>query len=122
MFLPSSVVELYITSFLFVNCPYTQEVWLNLEAFSGIYSLIQKFRGVDNCWSVLINDLSAMHHGKYIWSTTHRILLAAIVYFIWQERNLRIHLSKSSTATSLSVQIVDLVKMKLLGMKVKNSA
>lgn len=51
----------------------------------------------------------------------HKLLLAVVVYFVWQERNKRLHLEKSRTAVSLARQIIELTRMKLLGLRIKNS-
>ncbi|KAJ9561158.1 hypothetical protein OSB04_006318 [Centaurea solstitialis] len=109
-------------SHLFVDCPYSKEVWIHLEGFYGVYTLIQRMEGRVNGWSDLIRELSNVKAGNSIWSVIHRLIFAAVVYFIWQERNVRMHGGNDRSVVCLAKQIIDLVKMKLLGLRVKNNS
>lgn len=106
---------------LFVECKYIQEVWRCLEGLSGVSELIQRLNGAVNPWNELILELSKVPVSNSIWSIIHRMILAAVVYFIWQERNKRVHLEEHRTAVGLARQIIELIRMKLLGLKVKSS-
>ncbi|KAJ9535397.1 hypothetical protein OSB04_un001487 [Centaurea solstitialis] len=107
-------------SHIFVECAYAREVWNCLEGVSGIYFLISSMEGDGNSWSTLIEKLSGVKVGNSIWSIIHRLVLAAGVYFIWQERNKRLHGEASRSAVVLARQIFQLIQMKLMGLKVKD--
>ncbi|KAJ9535832.1 hypothetical protein OSB04_un001013 [Centaurea solstitialis] len=109
-------------SHIFVECVYSLEVWNCLEGVSGIYNLISSMEGGGNSWSTLIEKLSEVKVGNSIWSIIHRLVLAAGVYFIWQERNKRLHGDSSRSAVILARQIFQLLQMKLMGLKVKDSS
>ncbi|KAJ9535294.1 hypothetical protein OSB04_un001606 [Centaurea solstitialis] len=109
-------------SHLFVDCVYSKEVWNCLEGVSGVYNLIQRMEGVPNKWHELIVELSRVKAGNSIWSVIHRLVFAAVVYFIWQERNNRLHSDACRPAVKLARQIFELIQMKLVGLKVKNGA
>ncbi|KAJ9560832.1 hypothetical protein OSB04_005992 [Centaurea solstitialis] len=106
---------------LFVDCCYVQEVWRCCEGLSGIEGLIFSCSGSHNSWMNVIGCLCNRPINKSIWSVVQRLLLAAVVYFVWQERNYRLHQAKCRSAVLLARQIIELIKLKLLGLRVKNS-
>ncbi|XP_024964019.1 uncharacterized protein LOC112504316 [Cynara cardunculus var. scolymus] len=106
---------------LFVDCMYTMEVWRCLEGFSGVYGKIQVLKGTPNSWSELVLWLSSSPINNSIWSIIHRLLLAIVIYFIWQERNNRLHSDNCRSVEQLSKQICELIKMKLMGLNVKSN-
>ncbi|KAJ9535280.1 hypothetical protein OSB04_un001622 [Centaurea solstitialis] len=107
---------------LFVDCGYVQEVWRCCEGLSGIEGVIFSFSGSHNSWANVIACLCNRPINKSIWSVVQRLLLAAVVYFVWQEKNHRFHQAKCRSAVLLARQIIELIKLKLLGLKVKKSA
>jgi hypothetical protein len=58
---------------------------------------------------------------KSIGVIIQKLMLGAIVYFIWQERNLRLFQNKNRNVEDLCNQIIEIVRLKLLGLKIKNS-
>ncbi|KAJ9535362.1 hypothetical protein OSB04_un001524 [Centaurea solstitialis] len=104
------------------ECEYSVEVWNCLEGVSGIYNLIKRMDAGGNCWQNLIEVISGVKVGNSIWSIIHRLLLAAGVYFLWQERNKRIHGEANRSAVVLAKQIYQLIQMKLMGLKVKDGS
>ncbi|KAJ9535522.1 hypothetical protein OSB04_un001343 [Centaurea solstitialis] len=109
-------------SHLFVECSYSKEVWRCLEGMSGVYNLILNLNGADNSWADLVSELIKVNYGKSIWSVVHRLLFAAGVYFLWQERNKRRHGEAHRSCVVLARQILDLIRMKLMGLRVKNNS
>lgn len=59
-----------------------------------------------------------------VYNTTknHSEVLLGVVYFIWQESNGGIHNGKERNVYVLTNPIIDMVPLKLLGIKVRNSA
>ncbi|KAJ9546283.1 hypothetical protein OSB04_018826 [Centaurea solstitialis] len=90
------------------------------EGVSGVYNLIRRMDGGANCWYALIEELSGVKPGNSIWSIIHMLLLAAGVYFLWQERNKRLHGEASRSAVVLVEQVYQLIQMELMGLKVKD--
>ncbi|GJX75707.1 RNA-directed DNA polymerase, eukaryota, reverse transcriptase zinc-binding domain protein [Tanacetum coccineum] len=68
-----------------------------------------------------IDYIIARPMGNSIWSIIQRLVIGAAVYFIWQERNLRIFQSKVRSVESLCCVIKDHVRFRLLSLKVKRS-
>lgn len=52
---------------------------------------------------------------KDIWSILTRIMLGALVYMIWQERNNRIHLKKATSSSKLQDEILKVVRLRYSG-------
>ncbi|KAJ9535293.1 hypothetical protein OSB04_un001605 [Centaurea solstitialis] len=108
-------------SHLFVECCYSRELWRCLEGVSGIYNLILGSFGDIRSWAELVEELSKYNYGRSIWSVVHRLVFAAGVYFLWQERNNRRYGENHRSVVVLARQVLELIKLKLMGLKVKNN-
>ncbi|KAJ9546758.1 hypothetical protein OSB04_019301 [Centaurea solstitialis] len=108
-------------SHLFVECCYSREFWRCLEGVSGIYNLIMGLFGAINSWADLVVELSKYNYGRSIWSVVHRLVFAAGVYFLWQERNNRRYGDNHRSVVVLARQVLELIKLKLMGLKVNNN-
>ena len=53
-----------------------------------------------------------------IWSVIQRLVWGASVYFIWQERNIRLFGSNSRTEDELFKIITDSVRFRIMGLKI----
>ncbi|PWA42720.1 Phytosulfokine [Artemisia annua] len=69
----------------------------------------------------VLDVISASHINKSIWSVIQRLVLGAVVYVIWQERNLRIFQGKSRNEDVTCGIIKELVRFKLMSLKLKGS-
>ncbi|GKD46818.1 hypothetical protein Tco_1271463, partial [Tanacetum coccineum] len=56
-----------------------------------------------------------------IWSIIRRLVCAAAVYFVWQERNKRMFGEEKRDSEELIKIVTESVTMKLMGLKVKDS-
>ncbi|XP_071738976.1 uncharacterized protein [Rutidosis leptorrhynchoides] len=56
------------------------------------------------------------------YSGFNRLVLAACVYFIWQERNARLFRHQKKAATKVGEDVQNYIRWKLLSLKVKNSS
>ncbi|GKD34535.1 hypothetical protein Tco_1250044 [Tanacetum coccineum] len=101
-------------SHLFFLCDYSKEIW------KVIADKIQ-FAKISYIWEDIINDLIKMCDGKNIWSVLRRLCLAAVVYFIWQERNQRIFRGCKRNTKELQSTITEVIKLKLMNLSVKNT-
>lgn len=72
-------------------------------------------------WKGLIDKLASRPVNKSIWSIIQRLLLAATVYFLWQERNFRLFQGKQRSADVLCNIIIDMVRFRLLGLKINET-
>ncbi|GJZ75417.1 transposable element, partial [Tanacetum coccineum] len=72
-------------------------------------------------WKDIVDEFCSKPNGKSIWSVVTRLTLAAAVYLLWKERNGRIFRDREMTWLMLLEKIMETVKMKLLGLKVKQS-
>ncbi|GJT77731.1 putative RNA-directed DNA polymerase [Tanacetum coccineum] len=58
---------------------------------------------------------------KSVWSISQRLVIGALVYFIWQERNLRFFQQKNRTFSDLCGIIKENVRLRLLSLKIRGS-
>ena len=58
---------------------------------------------------------------KSIWSVIQRLMVGAIVYILWQERNIRLFQGKSRNIETVCDDIQEVVRLRLLSLKIKSS-
>ena len=78
-----------------------------------------KLSNVSNTWAHVISSMVNIQAKNTIWSVIQRLVLGAAVYFIWQERNMRLFGSYGRTEDELFKIIVDSVRFRIMGLKVK---
>lgn len=75
--------------------------------------------------SSIVSYLIRRPISKNAWSIVQRIVVGAAIYFVWQERNLRLFQGKRRTADVLFkiiiIIIIHNVRLKLIGLKFKNT-
>lgn len=101
-------------SHLFFECPFSQEVrdhFLHLEV------------DIPNhlAWCDLVDHVSQNWKGKSLVHIINKLTLGSLVYFIWQERNLRIFQNQHRSSRQVIKCIQDTVRMKIMGLKIRNS-
>ncbi|XP_071741182.1 uncharacterized protein [Rutidosis leptorrhynchoides] len=99
---------------LFFSCEYSLKVWSSLKHYL-------LFKGLSNCLIEIIQSLAQYPYTSNIWCILNRIVLAACVYYIWQERNYRIFKKAQRSEGILSDEIVKFVQIKMLTFRVKQS-
>nr|GEW67918.1 zinc finger, CCHC-type [Tanacetum cinerariifolium] len=102
------------TSRLFFQCDYSNKIWKGLKGKINADKLSDDWIGV-------INDLVQMNNINAIRSIFRRIVVAAVVYYVWQERNKRIMANEFRSADVLFEIILEYVKLKITSLKVKLS-
>ncbi|KVH88545.1 Phytosulfokine [Cynara cardunculus var. scolymus] len=107
---------------IFIACTYSHDVWNNMGGLKGTGDLMNILKRNDLSWDNFVGLMSNIPTSNSIWSIFQRIVLAAVIYFIWQERNIRMHGGEKRSAGVLANQIVEIVKLRLLGLKIKNNA
>ncbi|KAG8391663.1 hypothetical protein BUALT_Bualt01G0210700 [Buddleja alternifolia] len=92
---------------------------------NGIYTSSSarevKFVWPANSWQIGTRRASGKLRGKHWINVANRILLAVIVYLIWQERKERIFSNKTSSSNSISFQAVQITKNRLVFLAPKES-
>lgn len=101
-------------SHLFFKCQFSKIVWDNLK-------LLCKLDDVSCIWAEIVSGISVRAANSSIWSVVQRLVFGAAVYFIWQERNIRIFQNDFRTDETVFKIIVDTVRHKLMGLKIKRS-
>ncbi|XP_071739283.1 uncharacterized protein [Rutidosis leptorrhynchoides] len=99
---------------LFFECDYPKEVW---NEFKGL----AKLEYAPDSWTEIIDYLVTRPINKSIWSIIQRLLLGACVYFVWQERNLRLYQNKSRPVGKLVEIIRRTVSLKVSSLTIKKS-
>ena len=77
-----------------------------------------KLDNVTNCWPQIISCIVNRPANNSIWSVIQRLVWGASVYFIWQERNVRLFGNNSRTEDELFKVITDTVRFRIMGLKI----
>ncbi|XP_071728557.1 uncharacterized protein [Rutidosis leptorrhynchoides] len=101
-------------SHLFFKCEYSAKVWGDMRK-----KLL--FRGLPDDFHGILLGLEKYPGSKNIWNVINRMVFAACVYSIWQERNKRIFKLEKRNVDAICKDIQDFVKCKCLTFKVKHS-
>ncbi|GKC42552.1 zinc knuckle CX2CX4HX4C containing protein [Tanacetum coccineum] len=94
--------------------------WMDIQKME-ILKPIAKLEGISNDWARIISFIMNKLAANTIWSVIQRLVLSACVYFVWQERNFRWFRKNFIDEECLFKIIVDVVRMKLLGLTIKNT-
>nr|XP_043612390.1 uncharacterized protein LOC122584241 [Erigeron canadensis] len=97
---------------LFFNCDYPNKVWQKIKKLARLES-------APNSWNDIVNFFVIRPANKTIWSIIQRLVLGAMVYFIWQERNLRSFKGKNRSVDDLCNIITAEVRFRLMGLRIK---
>ncbi|GJQ97553.1 RNA-directed DNA polymerase, eukaryota, reverse transcriptase zinc-binding domain protein [Tanacetum coccineum] len=81
--------------------------------------IMAKLDDVSNIWAEVISGVCIKKPSNSIWSVIQRLVLGASVYFIWQERNVRLFDSKNRSVDVVLNIIVNTVRLKLLSLNLK---
>lgn len=92
---------------LFFECPYSTTVLNKVKVFADMSR-------VPNVWDSIVTFLQPLARRNLLSNIIGKLILGAAYYFIWQERNLRIHKKGIRSEDQLFNQIFDMVKQKIL--------
>ncbi|KAK1422545.1 hypothetical protein QVD17_17828 [Tagetes erecta] len=98
-------------SHLFFECEFSSKVWNVLKGKAMLEDYPCDLR---NCVSMLSN----IKFGKSFKGIIQRLMLGAMVYYIWQERNLRAFQNKQRSVSDVCALIEEMVRIRLLGLKI----
>ncbi|XP_071692649.1 uncharacterized protein [Rutidosis leptorrhynchoides] len=99
---------------LFFERDYPKVVWHELKSLA-------RLDHAPNLLTDIVPYMLSRPINKSVWSIIQRLVFGACVYCIWQERNLRLYQDKSTPVVALVDYIKNLVRLKLLGLTIKNS-
>ncbi|PWA80038.1 hypothetical protein CTI12_AA080440 [Artemisia annua] len=99
---------------LFFDCDFSVKVWNHFKR-------LMRFEDAPNNLFSVIDILSSRTMGKSIWNIIQRLVLSAVVYHLWIERNNRIFQNKSRSFDDLCSIIREVVRLRLLSLKIKGS-
>ncbi|PWA73751.1 reverse transcriptase zinc-binding domain-containing protein [Artemisia annua] len=99
---------------LFFECDFPKEIWSRMKCLVGLDF-------APNNLQALIQFMVNRPVNKTIWSILQRLLIGACVYYLWQERNLRIFQGKSSSVDDLCSLIRDVMRLRIMGLTLKAS-
>ncbi|GJU96970.1 RNA-directed DNA polymerase, eukaryota, reverse transcriptase zinc-binding domain protein [Tanacetum coccineum] len=92
---------------LFFKCQYSSQVWNKAVLKSKINN--------GNCdWKVILESMKRLPCKKNIWIVVNKLVFAATIYFLWQEKNIKQFQNVKRTWEELWKIIEENVKMKLL--------
>ncbi|GJY45563.1 reverse transcriptase domain, reverse transcriptase zinc-binding domain protein [Tanacetum coccineum] len=100
---------------LFFECAYSSSVWQNVLNVAGI-------SGVSSQWEDIMLWLLPLSKSKTVTSIVGRLIVVATSYFLWHERNDRIHGKGDKKVEQVSKYVADLVRLKLASIKFKKNA
>ncbi|GJR58907.1 hypothetical protein Tco_1501069 [Tanacetum coccineum] len=73
-------------------------------------------------WAEIVFGISVRKANNTLWSIIQRLVFGAAVYFYWQERNFRLFRNVERPANKVFDIIMDTVRLRLLGLKIKRSS
>lgn len=73
-------------------------------------------------WDDLIHIAAIVWKNKSISATINKLILGALVYFIWQERNWRLFQNKRRSPAQLVTAIEDNIHLKIMGLRLRDNS
>ncbi|MFS7909488.1 putative RNA-directed DNA polymerase [Helianthus anomalus] len=101
-------------SHLFFECPFTYDIWCELSGLT-------RWGNIPHSWPLIVTHLCNLMSNSSIWSVINRLTLAAAVYYIWQERNLRSHEDRARPKSEVLKLIKEAVRLRIIGLKLRKS-
>ncbi|PWA52804.1 RNA-directed DNA polymerase, eukaryota, Reverse transcriptase zinc-binding domain protein [Artemisia annua] len=99
---------------LFFGCELPGKVWNRMKN-------LVKLNTAPNCWSEILDFMLRRPINKSIWSILQRLVIGASIYYIWQERNLRLFQGKVRSIDEICYMIQDVVRLRILGLNITDS-
>nr|XP_043625584.1 uncharacterized protein LOC122597009 [Erigeron canadensis] len=101
-------------SHLFFECEFSSLVWNEVKSLADLQHL-------PNQWEAIVSWMIAQQQQNTAQIIIAKLVLAAVSYFVWQERNNRLFSTKKRSAMALVEVIKYTVRLKLLSMRFKNT-
>lgn len=112
---PLCIADFDSHAHLFFECNYAFKVWSEVNVNTSL-----KHRSND--WGNIAEYMTSNATSKSLIHIIDRLVLATSAYYIWQERNNRLFRNQLRPPETLSKEICDTVRLKLLGIKIKENS
>ncbi|XP_022032620.1 uncharacterized protein LOC110933722 [Helianthus annuus] len=99
---------------LFFECPYSSKIWCSLRAKVDMSQ-------TDGKWDDVLAWLILNANSKLAIWVIRKLVVAAIAYYVWQERNARFFNNQLRPPEKLEEQITETVRLKLHSFKFKSN-
>ncbi|GJU30445.1 RNA-directed DNA polymerase, eukaryota, reverse transcriptase zinc-binding domain protein [Tanacetum coccineum] len=99
---------------LFFGCDFSTRVWECLKCMA-------RLDNAPNSLHDLLSFMASRKINKSIWSIIQRLVIGAVVYYLWQERNLRHFQQKYRSVEVVCNLIQDIVMMRLMSLNIRSS-
>ncbi|GJY60643.1 RNA-directed DNA polymerase, eukaryota, reverse transcriptase zinc-binding domain protein [Tanacetum coccineum] len=99
---------------LFFNCDYAQKVWKKVS-----YNANLKIK--ENKWENILKEMSKEKGKNNIWVVIRKLCFAANVYYILQERNMRLFNNSRREANELVDMLFEEIRAKMMSITFKNN-
>ena len=99
-------------SHLFFSCNFARRLWERLKVMANL-------ENASNTWAQIISSVVNRPANNSIWSVIQRLVLGASVYYVWQERNLRLFGGHSRSVEELLKIVIENIRFRLMGLKLK---
>ncbi|MFS7905400.1 putative reverse transcriptase zinc-binding domain-containing protein [Helianthus anomalus] len=95
---------------LFFSCKFASQVWMNIKSMVDMAY-------ISDSWNSVLEWMEQYSNSKRLEQIVCKLVLAAVVYFIWQERNNRLFSQLECSAIQVTKKIKDYVRLRLMGFK-----
>lgn len=92
---------------LFFECSFSKQVWFEVRRLIRMENVSENLNSI-------CNHMLLHYKKKEVWSIVSPLVLGAVVYFIWQERNSRIFTKIIRSYLQVSADIIQEVRWKLM--------
>ncbi|GJV06988.1 RNA-directed DNA polymerase, eukaryota, reverse transcriptase zinc-binding domain protein [Tanacetum coccineum] len=99
---------------LFFKCDYAKKIWKKICGKARM-----KFH--NDSWNNTPDEMSKGVANRSVWGVIKKLCLAVVVYYIWQERNLRLFNNDQRDKEVLINTIIEEIKAKMVSITVKNT-
>ncbi|XP_022042093.1 uncharacterized protein LOC110944752 [Helianthus annuus] len=96
---------------LFFQCAYAAEVWKTVRDWVDMGN-------VNNTWDSVMGWLVNSANTRHLGGVVCKILVGAVTYYIWQERNNRLFSRLQRSPAILSQVIFNSVRLKIMGFRI----
>ncbi|PWA37317.1 reverse transcriptase domain, Reverse transcriptase zinc-binding domain protein [Artemisia annua] len=118
---PWNDVKIKVANACNTSVPIEESVLKGWNADMDNLKPLCKLEDLSYTWAEIVSGLSIKVTSNSIWSIIQRLVFGAAVYFIWQERNFRIFRNEFRTEEHVFKIIVDTVRHKIMGLRIKHS-
>lgn len=99
---------------LFFECLFTSSLWDRVKIIANLQNSNSK-------WDDIVSLLVPLSNRNFLSNIIGRLALGATAYFVWQERNLRVHKKGSRSVDQVFHVIFETVRCKIMSLLFKET-